>query len=576
MGILDTIKEKYKQIDREYLGGYLPGGPTPTEVRNPQVSQQPVQSQPLVGLQPSATPADVIKAIEQPVEPAARPSSVDRYFSERQAPVSVPSLARTAEMTPTPVPAAPVVRTTNTTAAQARVGERPISHIERTGKYEFDFFTPEGQKERIANMAEVMKIAINPFDKDRIVSNVNQKQVDWLLETGANNPYKVAATAAAATLAVQGIYSWATSTAAFGDAALKGQLALQPVVAASNTKTATAITSVVYNYAKSYAIKNPLVIVGLAVGYMYSLGQVENPRGDALLALSIAIPKANAAGDFESAEEMTRLAEEINNPNLWDKIAVYIPGVGYKLAEKEKAEAAALVIEANNRQTEMEKIKLEATKGMEAKIKAGIATEEEQIQFARDNPFNPLSDSIIKRQEGKDYIDPVTGQLVLGSISLDKQAEYDRQRAKQQAADEAKDRLKAELEDAQNARDEELARRFERMTDQEFINDPEIIVFTQDSKNAFSLTTKLYDQAFARVMASRPRDTEGNELIQEAPSTLNFGLLDTGGELRSKKPSDLPVDIQSINLNSVAQQLFGVSYDELTPGQRAIVDMREE
>ena len=54
------------------------------------------------------------------------------------------------------------------------------------------FLSVEGQKQRLGNVKEVLKIAVNPLSKKRIYSNTGSDFGDRALESVANNPYKTA------------------------------------------------------------------------------------------------------------------------------------------------------------------------------------------------------------------------------------------------------------------------------------------------------------------------------------------------------------------------------------------------
>jgi|GEM_PF-4898492 len=55
------------------------------------------------------------------------------------------------------------------------------------------FFSVKGQKERLTNVKNVLKIAVNPVSKQKIVANTKNKTVNKVLETVANHPYATAA-----------------------------------------------------------------------------------------------------------------------------------------------------------------------------------------------------------------------------------------------------------------------------------------------------------------------------------------------------------------------------------------------
>jgi len=153
--------------------------------------------------------------------------------------------------------------------------------------------------------------------------------------------------------------------------------------------------------------------------------------------------------------------------------------------------------------------------------------------------------------------------------------------------------IMTEISNALNTDDERLMRKKLAMTDEEFINDPEVIAFIQDSANSFSGTLKLYDQAFARF-AGQSGGVSGGEAggYSVGPSTLNFGLLNTGGEYIESDDtgqvqegvSDIPVEGESLEekdkpeensfsqKDSASMQRYGKMYNELTSIEQENID----
>lgn len=77
--------------------------------------------------------------------------------------------------------------------------------IEVQPMFQNKFFSLAGQKERLANVGNVLKTVINPFSKARVVANVRDSTLKTVLEAGANNPYTTALIGASAYTAVKAL-----------------------------------------------------------------------------------------------------------------------------------------------------------------------------------------------------------------------------------------------------------------------------------------------------------------------------------------------------------------------------------
>lgn len=89
---------------------------------------------------------------------------------------------------------------------------------------DFFFLTTKKQKEKLDTVVETIKIAINPFDRDKVVANVKDETLRSSLEFSANNPFTTAGLAAA---------SAATATRAAVGAAISGLSTTTKVVASA-------------------------------------------------------------------------------------------------------------------------------------------------------------------------------------------------------------------------------------------------------------------------------------------------------------------------------------------------------
>jgi len=93
------------------------------------------------------------------------------------------------------------------------------------------FFSLSGQKERLQNVADVLKMAVHPFDSGKIVGNTSSKTANAALSFVANNPYATAAIVAPVT----GALPLAPAKAAAGSTAARATIA--KAVSGLSTKT---------------------------------------------------------------------------------------------------------------------------------------------------------------------------------------------------------------------------------------------------------------------------------------------------------------------------------------------------
>jgi len=140
------------------------------------------------------------------------------------------------------------------------------------------FFSLEGQRQRLSNVAKVLTQAVNPFDTNAITANVENKTAKALLQFVANNPYSasaiaaVPATASARSAVASGISALSTGTKV---AAAGATLVVVPAVAVSE-KSRVAVLN-----AASTVTPERFAKLGSDLG-----GFVENPSVDGLIGLA--------------------------------------------------------------------------------------------------------------------------------------------------------------------------------------------------------------------------------------------------------------------------------------------------
>lgn len=131
------------------------------------------------------------KKREDPVKTATTTTKAETNVRVR---VPAPSTTSTPDLQPALTPVAQAI---------PQPASQPISTPEPNGVFKNNFFSVAGQKERLGNVVDVLKIAINPLTKERIVANTPSKTVNTILEAGANHAYTTAGIAAAGITAVR-------------------------------------------------------------------------------------------------------------------------------------------------------------------------------------------------------------------------------------------------------------------------------------------------------------------------------------------------------------------------------------
>lgn len=548
MGFFDKIKKVYNKVDTK-LGGYLPGGQTPQEVKQP-VQPQPVQ--PITTI-PSAQEGDNVTV--QDLDRVAKAPSTTTVKSDVSGGKGIPVQSQPTvpqEQTGTqelPIGVDLIQRQKNIDAERVLDSSPGNSYITITGEYLNPFFSPEGQKERFTNMGNTLNSAFNPFAQRDVQSNVNNVQTKWLTEAAGNNPYETALYLTGAKTAYTAVDKLISSSVKLGKSLVAGETLFGETiigeVAASatgkqvlryagekalNPKSARLIIKSIVPTARAL-FKNPFVVIGLLGTMAMTIPFSENPRGDAVLALGIAIAEANKIGDLQSAEEMTEMLEDLTNDDAWDKTAKYIPGVNLFKGEKEKRDAIVLTVKASNRAADIKRDKLIADSIIEEKVKNGTATPEDIEAYSVSNP-----NSAIAFQRDEDIQTELKNEIKAGRLG---------------AGQEIADRIL-----------------YDKMSAYDIINDEEIKSFALDPNNQFSAITKLYTEATAAIGRGNFFGSGGGgRTINEPPSTLNFGLLQTGGETRQEK-IEQEVPEGTTSLNERALELFGIPYAQLTKEQK--------
>lgn len=584
MAFFERIKKIYNEADKA-LGGILPGGDmqrAPVTERDT-VSDSRVEQPTEVDTSKQTTTRDVLESVNTSRGSTNRnrsSSNNDRNVRVNDTDVDLSNVTFAGQEEPLPLTdsvngnRAPGINTqirptTNESVSAPPIVMDPIekSYITRTGNYEYDFSTPEGLNERIQNIGDVLSVSLNPFSQNRVQANINNPSLRWAVEAVANNPYETAALATAAKAAytaanqvIQGLS--ATGTAALSGNVLAGNVAktatggvTQTIGRATlNPKTARTAVAATWPVVQQVFKKNSNWIMGLIIAEGWTLGGASNLRGDAMRAFQFAQDDAIAIGDYQTARELKGYMDDLTNRTKWEAIEDALPLWGLFTTGQDFIESQKIVSEISDEALNKLEAQNEADAIIENKIQNGTATEADLRAYAEANPFSPIAQALQDRDSGEDYIDPNTGEFVDG----------------------AKDQLETEISDNRLMAGEELARRIldNNMSAEEIINDPDIRAFALDSNNQFSSITKLYNEAIAATgRGNFYGDGSGGASVP--PSTLGFGLLNTGGATKNvdeEEQDDAETSTkESQSLNSLSLEVFGVNFSELSDVQKEIL-----
>lgn len=213
------------------------------------------------------------------------------------------------------------------------------SFISQTGQYEFDFWTPEGQRERIANAAETS-----------FFTNVGVQ-----FSSGEEDPTSIPGSEAVMNTlnAAALVYGATAMYRSIAQMSTRGAVALTPTGAqtlAGSTKAAATgagqspkVTSNLINAFKRLPVQWKAASIGSVIGLMVSAEQKGNTIKDEQVALanemgSFAV-KLRATGDpamINHANELMEYADDITTG--YDQFLAYVPIIGRWVPEKELKE----------------------------------------------------------------------------------------------------------------------------------------------------------------------------------------------------------------------------------------------
>ena len=525
MGIFDSIvnivKKVYNTVDKT-LGGVLPGGQTstptpvstptssnsfvtPGSVTNPPKNTINVPTSQAIVNEAKATGANPIDVAStpQPVVNSSSGSNINRNTSRATStptPVSTPTTP-----TPTSAPAPEQQASSGTRNVSIRAKDGTLttyygldpnqSVISQTGQYEFDFFTEQGQKERLLNALETTSPRLSstaiggqyiPGVSEATTVAIDALNVAALLD-GAQVLFKTMQSMnKVGSLVMGGAEASKVLTSTIPEATgflEEGAITtLQAGKVIKNTVTSTGRVNFIRQLATKIGFGNEAAgwIASMAgLGYAVSSQQVstENQISSYIDDSKNLQVKLIEAGMNDMADELAQSNKDLRDG--LDAILPYIPYLGTNI-EKNK------VIEYSNKLKDIER-ELNAKK--------------------KDIAMQEATNKLLTAQQEVD----ATRQQNLTDLA-DKRA-YDAQ----------------VLADKRN---------YEQQQTQEQRNYNEQQQIQQQQQGLFSEATAV----------------EGS-----GSSTLNFGLLNSGG------------DIQFVDRDKASKAYFGKTFEELTPAQKKLL-----
>ena len=473
-----------------------PSAPTVTQPQQPQATQPAAQPQ----AQPAAQPQ--IPQVQTPVQPTSVSSTPTTTTAGSQTAGGQGSQYRQVQ----------VKNNDGTTSPQWI--DKAKSYIGQTGQYEFDFWSAEGQAERLKNALEtasIRKTATSfggnyvPVASEATTVLIDALNVAAIVNAGASVFNFIKGATAVGEIAVTaGGAQQLASTIPAASGVLPAAAGVGEVV--SNTKNAaTSISFIskilnVGGYSRN-TIGGILIGAGAITAAFTGATSTRKAVSDYIKDSGELIAKLQAVGMDDMAEEL--YDSNVDLKNGLDTYLPYVPLVGSNL---EKAKIQGYIDNLNAFNVAYEN-------RVKADAKAKIAEAQAADQQAAD----------LKRQQ--DLADLADKRAYDAATLADKRAYDEAQAAKDAAAKTA-------------TTQEQRAYNEQQTAEQRAYN---------EQQQAQS------DQQAAGLEATATETSQ--------PSTLTFGLLGTSGAK------------EFVDKDKAAQYYFGKSYDELTPAQQMLLNL---
>ena len=194
------------------------------------------------------------------------------------------------------------------------------------------------------NVVDVLKIALNPFSKDSIVSNTDNRVFNTAAEYVANNPY-MTATILTGNVAAGGLKTSVQQTGKLTVGKLLpkgGKNLVQTTLSGSpafkvNTKTAKLTGSMLSGIAAT--LKKPAYVVGAVGAMIGTYPWAEWALGEAKEGMIFNTSRAVNTGNPEIIAEFQRQSDDIFDINYFEQAARLIPGANIAFGFSQKAKS---------------------------------------------------------------------------------------------------------------------------------------------------------------------------------------------------------------------------------------------
>lgn len=216
------------------------------------------------------------------------------------------------------------------------------------------------------NVLDVLRSALNPFSKDRIIANTDNRIFNTAAEYIANAPYLSAAILTGAAGLGKGLIGRAGAKGAtrfepfdvrhFGRREAERAL-LKSGGIMTNTATAKATAGILARTAAQ--MKKPVFVLSAIGAMIGTYPWAEWALGEAKEGMIFNTGKAMATGDPEVIAEFQRVANEIFDITLWENIQRLIPGVNIAFSFGQKAKALMAQRAVNDRILQDEVIQIQ-------------------------------------------------------------------------------------------------------------------------------------------------------------------------------------------------------------------------
>ncbi len=204
------------------------------------------------------------------------------------------------------------------------------------------------------NVWDVLKTAVNPFSKEKIIASTDNSVFNTAAEYIANNPFSAAAFATGgislAKSAIGALAKGGASSLGIGSSGFLAGTSGNVIRVAANTKTGTQSATIVAGILST--LKKPAFVLPAIGAMIGTYPWAEWALGEAKEGMIFNTQKAINTGDPEVMAEFLRTSDEIFDINIWERIARGIPLANIAFGFSQKAKALAAQKKVNDKITQ--------------------------------------------------------------------------------------------------------------------------------------------------------------------------------------------------------------------------------